>query len=72
MREALFMLVTCFSGALVFIVVFFLAVAVICVGGGREFSESYWQTFVCMIGAAGVTGFLMSRVARFWHKKILK
>ena len=76
MRQALFMFVACFSGALVLVVVLFGIIAGAFAFGGREwtehFGENHWQTFVYMFSAAGITGLLMLPIFRFWHRRILR
>ena len=74
MRHTLFMFAACLSGAFVFVAVLFGIVAAAWALGGREwiehFGENHWQTFVYMLGAAGITGLLMLPVSLFWHRRI--
>jgi len=72
MRQALFMLVGCISGALIFIAVQTLVIIVYHALGGREFGPQNWQTFVCLVSAAAITGLLMLPVAKFLHRKMLR
>jgi hypothetical protein len=76
MRQALFMLIACLTGALALVVILSTIVAIAFALGGREwtehFGEEHWQTFVYMITAAGITGLAMWPVSRFLQRRLLR